>query len=481
MEFYVLLSVLTFLIFALALAIWRKTRQFAFPLGIAFLYYWSLFGAWSIITDKLGGDSGMHYDYLELKMFTVKLDSNYAETLVLYALFVVVIEVVLLATVKRKSSSCCNSEPLRISHTAILIVSAIAGLVSYWIVRGSLEAASALNVSAYSELRGGNAEVPSLFTLHQTLNRVGLVPSAIGLAVLCSGRKPRFLAGNGNSWTLVAYLTLLGAMFWFCFLLGNKNELFLAGTAGLLFYLVNAERPKKVLLAGVAVAGLLGLGLVDVLRGVPVSDLTSAVRKIDASQVLFALKFISTSDEAFGAHLSMYGVLAQRVPLTYGSSFVSLAASVIPRAVWPGRPRDIYYYYAERVGVEPGQGYTIHHATGWYLNFGIPGIVLGAAIIGWFWAQSSNWQLSVVRRQPHWIYCFKVLAPCLFVAFIPGLVRAGPEAFKAVVLDAFLVPVVVITWSARRQKAAEARILAASGRRASIAVRGATRSSLKPG
>ena len=480
-EFYVLLSFLTFVIFALGLAIWRKTREIGFPLGIGFLYYWSLFGAWSIITDRLGGDSGMHYDYLELKMFTVKLDSNYAKTLVLYALFVVVVEVVLLAAVKRKLSSCRTLEPLRISHRTILVVSAIAGLASYWIVSGSLEAASALNVSAYSELRGGNAEAPSLFTLHQILNRVGLVPSAIGFVVLCSGRKPRFLSGSGNSWTVVAYLAILAAMAWFCFLLGNKNELFLAGTAGLLFYLANAERPKKVLLGGVALAGLLGLGLLDSLRGVPVSDLTSAVREIDASQMWFALKFIATSDEAFGAHLSMYGALSKRVPLTYGSSFVSLAASAIPRAIWPSRPQDIYYYYAERVGAEPGQGYTIHHATGWYLNFGIPGIVLGAAIVGWFWAKCSNWRLSVMSRQPQWIYCLKVLAPPLFVAFIPGFVRAGPEAFKAMILDAFLIPVFVIAWSARSQKSAEVRMLSVAGRGASIRAVGASRASLKPG
>lgn len=479
MEFYVLLSFLTFVILALALAIWRKTGEIAFPLGIGFFYYWSLFGAWSIITDKLGGDSGMHYDYLELKLFTVKLDANYWEALVLYALFVVVVEVVLLAAVKRKSSGCQNLEPLRISHTTILVVSAIAGLASYWIASRSLEAASALNLSAYSELRGGNAEVPSLFTLHQILNRVGLIPSAIGLVVLCSGRKPRFLSGSGNSWTLVAYLALLGAMSWFCFLLGNKNELFFAGTASLLFYLANAERPKKVLFAGVAVAGLLGLGLVDTFRGVPLPELTSAVRKIDASQMLFAFKFITTSDEAFGAHLSMYGVLSQRVPLTYGSSFVSLAASVIPRAIWPGRPQDIYYYYAARVGADPSQGYTIHHATGWYLNFGVPGVVLGAVIIGWFWAKCSNWRLSVMRRQPHWIYCLKVLASSLFVAFIPDLVRAGPEAFKGMVIDAFLIPVIVIAWSARNQRAAEARVLTVARRGASIPATGATRLSVK--
>ena len=74
----------------------------------------------------------------------------------------------------------------------------------------------------------------------------------------------------------------------------------------------------------------------------------------------------------------MYGVLAAGVEPRFGYSLYSLVCSVIPRVLWPDRPRDIYLYYSESVGAIQNQGYSLHHATGWYLNFGYP---------GWRWAR----------------------------------------------------------------------------------------------
>ena len=45
--------------------------------GIAALYYWSLYGAWYIVIDKTGGFSGKNYQYLEGKMFPIALDRDY--------------------------------------------------------------------------------------------------------------------------------------------------------------------------------------------------------------------------------------------------------------------------------------------------------------------------------------------------------------------------------------------------------------------
>jgi hypothetical protein len=135
-SYYVLLTISTGLIIALAAWIWLRTRSISFPLGIALAYYLSLYGAWSVIQDKLGGDSGKHYDYMEEKLFTVALDHNYFYSLILYSLFIITIEIVLLwkiqsASVKRRPIG----EPLRISHQAILLISAFALGFSYLLVR----------------------------------------------------------------------------------------------------------------------------------------------------------------------------------------------------------------------------------------------------------------------------------------------------------------------------------------------------------
>ena len=86
----------------------------------------------------------------------------------------------------------------------------------------------------------------------------------------------------------------------------------------------------------------------------------------------------------------MYGVLAGNVEPRFGYSLYSLVCSVIPRVLWPDRPRDIYLYYSESVGAIQNQGYSLHHATGWYLNFGYAGVALGALVMGLVWAYCLN-------------------------------------------------------------------------------------------
>ena len=100
MDFYLLLTGVTIVILLLAGLVWSRTRHLSFPLGIGLIYYWSLFGAWSIVQDRLGGESGKRYDYLEAKLFPVMLDEHYLMTLLLYAAFIILIEIALLLFLK---------------------------------------------------------------------------------------------------------------------------------------------------------------------------------------------------------------------------------------------------------------------------------------------------------------------------------------------------------------------------------------------
>ena len=376
MEFYALLAVLTLAIGGLALLLWRQTHSIAILMGIGFLYYWSLFGAWSLVYDLSGGDSGMHYQYLFDKMFPVDLDGDYFRSLVYLGLFVIAVQLTLLwglpdSLVPKPLPA---ERIIRISHPKLLALCGLAGIVSYFLIRESLEYASSNNISAYLVTRGEtDYDVISLFTLHATLNRLALFPAVIGLAVLVSGKNVRMLEGPGGPGTYLAYGILLSGMFVFCLILGNKNELFVALVTGVLFYLANDLRPRKVMLFGISFVAFAAVAFIDFIRGASLNDMQEMV---STENVFGSLGHIVSSNEAFASHMSMYGSLHYEVPLTYGSSFLSLVASIVPRNFWPDRPADIYTHYATSVQAVTGQGYSIHHASGWYLNFGLPGVLL---------------------------------------------------------------------------------------------------------
>lgn len=444
MEYFALLAVATAVIAVLAAVLYRRRGDAGTLIGIAALYYWSLFGAWYIVIDKTGGFSGKNYQYLEGKLFPIALDRDYLVTLGLYAGFVILVELTLLLTVAPVSSRA--HPPLVLRHAPILWIGLCAGLASLLLVYDKLSAAWALNMSAYVYTR---AQTDEWFTLHQVLNRVALLPPAIGLAVLAAGKRPSGLVSVGRRYTLSAYLLLLGAMGTFTFVLGNKNEVLAALVAGVLAYIGSARKPKWTRVGLVLAAGFWFLYAIDLFRAVPLADLRETVRG-RAEEANGVAQFLTSSNEAYGAHFSMYGVLAGGVEPRFGYSLYSLACSVIPRVLWPDRPRDIYLYYSESVGAIQNQGYSLHHATGWYLNFGYFGVALGAVVMGLVWAYCLNAHRRIDAGPVFRL--FATVAPWLFAACLPPLIRAGPEGYKGFVIEGVLIPVGVLAISCRRKR-----------------------------
>jgi len=444
MEYFALLTVATVIIVMLAAVLYRKRGDAGTLIGIGALYYWSLFGAWYIVIDKTGGFSGKNYQYLEGKLFPIALDQAYLVTLGLYAGFIILVELTLLVAIAPAS----NREPpqLLMRHAPILWIGLCAGLGSLLLVYDNLSAAWALNMSAYVYTR---AQTDEWFTLHQVLNRVALLPPAIGLAVLAAGKNPRGLVSVGRRYTLPAYLLLLGAMGTFTFVLGNKNEVLAALVAGVLAYIGTARKPKWVRVGLVLFAGFWFLYAIDLFRAVPLAGLSEDVRE-RTEEASGVATFLTSSNEAYGAHFSMYGVLAGQVEPRFGYSLYALACSVIPRVLWPDRPRDIYLYYSESVGAIQNQGYSLHHATGWYLNFGYLGVALGAIVMGLVWAYCLN----AHRRSAggRLFRLFATAAPWLFAACLPPLIRAGPEGYKGFLIEGVLIPVGVLAFSCRRKQ-----------------------------
>src|ERR1700694_4685168 len=114
MEYFVLLTTATALIAILAIALYRRQNDLGVLLATGALYYWSLYGAWFVVIDKLGGFSGKNYHYLEYKMFPVALDANYMISLALYAGFIVSAQLTLLVTLSRRKQR--QPPPLVLRH-----------------------------------------------------------------------------------------------------------------------------------------------------------------------------------------------------------------------------------------------------------------------------------------------------------------------------------------------------------------------------
>jgi hypothetical protein len=205
MEFFSILGVTTVVIAVLTLALYRKRRDVEFLVGVAALYYWTLYGAWYIVIDKTGGFSGKNYHYPEYKLFPVALDSDYRLTLALHSGFIILVQLTLLVTLSRDKR--VEIPRLVMRHEPILIIAVLAALASLYIIKVKLSEAWVLNTSAYLYTR---RQTDEWFTLHQVLNRVAMLPPAIGFATLLAGDRSRFFVSVVRRCTWPSYL----ALFW---------------------------------------------------------------------------------------------------------------------------------------------------------------------------------------------------------------------------------------------------------------------------
>ena len=129
---------------------------------------------------------------------------------------------------------------------------------------------------------------------------------------------------------------------------------------------------------------------------------------------------------------------------------LSLALSAVPSVFWAGRPDTIYAHYAASLGLEAGQGYTIHHATGWYLNFGPLGVLLGGGVLGSLWGWLYRKTQSVGTPSASWRAASAVLAFAFFTGGLPQLIREGLEGYKTVLVYQIIAPAILVRFSRTR-------------------------------
>lgn len=461
MEHLIILALSTLVIFFLMFLIWVKTREISFIFGLLIVFLFTIMGGWVItidlLFDNICSKYGFNYYYLFDKMFPVSLDGDYLMAIVFYSLFVIFIELAILIFVvgkKKNPGLGLKFSPYFFSHWRLIFFVVIFTFSSFFIMRDFLIEAISSGTSAYFLTRYSTDRIP-FYTIHQIFIRMALFPLSVGIAVYLSGKRGKYFLGRSGYLIFFGYAVISSVIVAYAALLGNRNELVGAAIIGFLFYIVNVKKISKIGFLAAFIGVITAVGVIGIIRG---SNPSSYLASIRPGTLANGLVSILTTNEIFAAHLSMYGALHYDIPLVYGYSFVSLVSSIVPSDLWPDRPQNIYWHYFNHINAVPGQGYVIHHATGWYLNFGLIGIIAGAVLIGWLWAKCFN-NRALIRRGRYFIYNVSaILAPTLFISAIPTLMRCGLESYKAVALEHFLFPILIVVFSIKQIKGSNLKL-----------------------
>ena len=436
--FYAFLTISTLVVFLLGLNMCVRARSVGPAIGTFILYYWSILGAWMFVADQVRGYSDLEYEYLFIKMFPVNLDKTYYLSLWYYVLFILSVQIGFLAWMKKAAQASVGgikSPVFFLNHRKLIACFVLSLASSYWIIHREVSYVFESNLILHDYLETSENLAPFL-ALHKLLNIFARLSIGTGIVILASGAEPKLISGAYGKRLVPLYVIGIFVAFSYFAMLGNKNELLIVLIAMLLFYISNHQRPRYGIVCAVGFFSLSAIISINTIRALPANSWSVSVIE---SSFFTSLKAMISNNELFGAHFSMYGVLAKDIPLTYGLSFISLVCSVVPLFVWPLRPQGIYEYYVESVGAMKGQGYSIHHATGWYCNFGVIGIIFGGLLLGVIWAHMTT-RIRLLRHRQVWRQSLAKMGPCMFVATFPSLIRSGPEAFKSLVIMVILLP-----------------------------------------
>ncbi len=438
-------------------ALYRRSGDVLYPVGGVLLYLWTFFGAWGFIADSLSGFQGYriglgYYYYME-SMMPFVLDDHYVLGLLAYALFATA----LLAALwwSRVRAPRPGPIPVRISHPVLMVLGLVCMGFSITTVLPELRAAWRDDVSFDSMIRHHPGR---WYALHGILNEAATCCLLFGYAIkLVSTHTRSLFSDDASRWPLIAYPITLLILGLYLSLIGDRHALFSGGILALCYVIgragTGAWRTAFLLVA--VTVGCLFLG--GWVRGFSARERKSVVAQHPEEgpfrvpaiahvprhpQGLLARGGNSVlSNEFFAAHFSMYAVLAKDMPIKPFISFKYLAGSVVPSFIRSERPPSSYDHYAAEGHFDTKTGYTIHHATAWYLNFGWVGVALGGLVLGGIWGGLHQLRQRMSgRRADAWA----ALLPYLFIGFLPMLLRAGPEGYRALVVEGFGVPLVVL-------------------------------------
>ncbi len=450
------LAVITVVFCLLARGLWRRSNDVSILIGAFVIFMWTFAGAWLFVADSAVGFRGYHigftYYYLMQRMFPFVVDGTYLESLAYYAVFCVLIFLVMRLIMPRSSAT--NSGAVPVSREALVLGGLAMLVLSFMAVLPAMRAAVAEHRSAYSVLH----EVTGWrHGLHALCNEAATAAVVLGSAISLSSGSPNALWKDTSHWMpRWGYAVALALVCLFLTAIGDRHALFGALVLAVI-YLLNVEGKrawKKVALLGGAC--MLALVAGGSLRGMAWTDkglasTPSVVERFTLPAIKHVPRKIPTIparigekifiNEFFCAHFSMYGILERGIAPETGVSFKYLASSF---KAADQRPLTAYDHYATEGHLVEGQGYTIHHAAAWYLNFGTLGLLLGGAVTGALWSlayRAGHDRKGITGAAAR-------MLPWCFVAFLPALVRNGPEAYKALLFEGCIIPIGVVVAAA---------------------------------
>lgn len=472
-----ILLISTIIIFFLGYKIYARTKDLSFILGLGLIYYWTLAGAWFFIPDGLhivdGKSMGLGYYYLFQKMFYVYVDNYYLQTIILYSVFIIFLEIILLLVCIRKKTEIKTIKPMHINNYFMMVICIISVVASFFILKEDIFYAIKWNKSIYLITRHTTNR---FYSIHQIFNLIAILSVFIGFVIYLPGKDSKYIISRHQKVIMPIFIFLIILVELYFSILGNKHEIFFSGIFILLLYFYNTIKRNMKHLVYIILIILIPLILNDAMRkysatilhltyikiynysgksmdtdngnqyeGINI-NLNKTIRETYLNMIL--------NNEMFCGHFSLYGVLKNDISITKGSSIIYLMKSFVPRLIIQNRPKDIYSYYAESLHLKPDQGYTINHATAWYLNFGIFGIFLGSGILGLLWGFVYNKFHNLVHYKNTFIYILCIISYSGFVAELPNIIRNGPEAYKDLLFSALFLPAIIIylAYITERQK-----------------------------
>jgi len=419
------------------------------------LYYYSLYGAWTVLAVKRGLEASEALDHLEASLFRVSIDDDYLLALLLYGLFVVSIlaGIGLLCRQRWFDEECTMPMERMPSLRRLLAICLVALVASAAALFGEIRAAIEQGVPLYLFTR---TEVSGWFTVHQLCNRVGLITLACAWPIQM--RRPtgsKFLTGSCLVVLTLVWLGYLGA-------LGNRNEIAVAIVACFLLFLRLGARIRWGKLAVSVFFVYLALRSIETFRAVPPAELFDRVLEALVDPKFWNPASLAGGSESLAAHVSMYGIISTPVSWTWGESAIYFLQSLLPFIPGVDRVPDSYSVYAAAVGAPAGQGFNIHFAAGAYLNFGPLAVVAAGGVIALVFAgvrALARWSARETK-----LVMPTMLAYCYFCALLPVNMRAGPESLKALLFEGFLIPFLVVLVAAIGRGTASASALPAAAR-----------------
>lgn len=429
---YILLVLITVYVVGVSLAIVKRTDSLILVVPIAVMYFWSIFGAWSFIPMKLAG-GGIFYEDM---LFTVGIDEHYFMMLLYYSFFIIIFSTYILTHTNRR-----NLVGIKNNDSYHDVIEFLAGNANYNLIIYILLAVFLL--SSYKDIYAAMTSNMSAYSLSRFSSTV-----ANGSLVMFCGDTFTYLSipvlfSRRHRLRRNIVIGLFAIYFLFNFLLGNRNIL-LCDFVILIILYSQLKGLKSVLkIKNVVIAVLLFsmIQFISFVRG-------SSVNEIMASRGAYSLSdiFVSTmqSSEQYAAQISMYGVHKYDVPVTYGKGVLYFFSTFIPQFVGLERPERLYHYYIQNtVHNTLDMGVTLHHATAWYLDFGIIGIILGALLWGYV-------LIYLYKRRSSFVYLYGAI---IFSAVSIQMIRdSGLESYKGGLILNTIIPMLIIYFCTKRSK-----------------------------